>query len=241
MNSRSPFLTALLHPLNLMMLGASAVAGTLAAWWLFPIGVVFWVIMVVVVMRDPSLRIDHEMQSRSPLAQRFQGYFDRIERSQVSVFNTLSSASGKMRKALQPVLDEINALTSEAHALCERMTTLENYRLVSQSQSDLQADLRQITTMVENTEDPHLKQEYMDSRRSLEDRLNRLDAVSTQLDRVEAHLLSLANEMDSIVTELIRIQAVGPQEAAPRALALTETLRQEAAELKAFQREAVRV
>lgn len=241
MNSRSPFLTALLHPLNLMMLGASVLAGVLAAWWLFPVGVVFWVIMVVLVMRDPSLRIDHEMQSRSPLAQRFQSYFDRIERSQVGVFNTLSSASGKMRKALQPVLDEINTLTSEAHTLCERMTTLENYRLVSQSQSDLQADLRQITTMIENTEDPHLKKEYMDSRRSLEERLGKLDAVSTQLDRVEAHLMSLANEMDSVVTEVIRIQATGPEEAAQRAPALAQKLHQEVTELKVFHREAVRV
>jgi hypothetical protein len=47
--------------------------------------------------------------------------------------------------------------------------------------------------------------------------------------------------MDSIVTELIRIQAAGPQDAAQRAPALAQKLHQEAAELKTFQKEAVQV
>ena len=53
--------------------------------------------------RDASLQFNYRMQSREPLAQRFQRYFDRIERSQVGVFNSLSSAPARTRRALQPV------------------------------------------------------------------------------------------------------------------------------------------
>ena len=100
---RSPFLTALFHPLNILMLALSALAGLIAAWWLFPLGLLFWLVMVIAVARDPSLRISHQLHQREPLAQRFQRYFDRIERSQVGVFNSLSSAPARTRRALQPV------------------------------------------------------------------------------------------------------------------------------------------
>ncbi|MBN1486152.1 MAG: hypothetical protein JW981_00840 [Anaerolineae bacterium] len=238
---RSPFITALLHPLNLLMLVAAAIAGLISAWWLFPAGLVIWLVMVVLVARDPSLRINHEMQSRTGLAQRFQRYFDRIERSQVGVFNSLASAAGRTRKVLQPIHTEIDNLTKQVYALCERMTKLENYRMVTQSQSDLQTDLQQINAMIESTGDPVVRREYEESRRSLEDRLAKLQTVSTQLDRVEAQLLSLANEMDSVVTEVIRLQAMGPEAAASEAPALVNQLRQQSQQLDIFLKDAFKV
>jgi chromosome segregation ATPase len=241
MRSRSPFVTGLFHPLNLLTLGVAVFAGLVSAWWLFPVGVLFWFVMVVAVSRDPSLRINHEMQSRDPLAQRFQHYFDRIERSQVGVFNSLASAPARTRRTLQPVRAEIDALTMQAYALCQRMTALENYRVVSQSQSDLEADLRQLEARIETTDDPLVKREYQDSRRSLQERVAKLQAVSTQLDRVEAQLVSLSNELDGVVTQVIRLQAMGPQDAARYVPELVEKLGQEATQLKEFEREAMRI
>ncbi len=72
-------------------MGLSVFAGLVSAWWLFPAGLLIWLIMVVTITRDPALRINHEMQSRTPLAQRFQVYFNRVERAQIGVFNSLSS------------------------------------------------------------------------------------------------------------------------------------------------------
>jgi len=43
---QSSFRSALFQPLNLAMLGVTILAGVLAAWWLFPIGLVLWLIMV---------------------------------------------------------------------------------------------------------------------------------------------------------------------------------------------------
>ncbi len=238
---RSPLLTALVHPLNLLMLGLSVFAGLISAWWLFPTGLLVWLIMVVTITRDPALRINHEMQSRTPLAQRFQVYFNRVERAQIGVFNSLSSTIPRTRRALHPVQAEVSLLTQQVYLLCQKMTTLENYRLVSQSQSDLEADLRQITEKIEAAEDPLIKQEYEDSRRSLAERLNKINAISMQLDRVEAQLLSLTNELEGVVTEVIRLQAMGHEDAARFAPALVKRLRQEAAQLKTFERESVKL
>jgi hypothetical protein len=51
---RSPLLTALFHPLNLTTLAVAVAAGLCAAWWLFPLGLLVWLIMVVGVARDPA-------------------------------------------------------------------------------------------------------------------------------------------------------------------------------------------
>ncbi|MBN1977726.1 MAG: hypothetical protein JW918_10020 [Anaerolineae bacterium] len=241
MRTRSPLLTGLIHPLNLLTLGLAVFAGLFATWWLFPVGVLLWLIMVFAVSRDPSLRISHEMQRRAPLAQRFQRYFDRIERAQVGVFNSLSTAPAAVRRALQPVQTEIDVLANLAYALCKRMTVLENYRLVSQSRPDLEADLQQIETKINGAEDSLTRREYEESRRSFQERLSKLQAVSTQLDRVEAQLMSLANEMDGIVTEVIRLQAMGHEEAARFVPAVAGKLREQAAQLKTFEREAIAI
>jgi chromosome segregation ATPase len=237
---RSPILTALFHPLNILMAGLTLFAGLVSAWWLFPVGLLLWFIMVMVVARDPSLRMNHQMQSREPLAQRFQRYFDRIERAQLSVFNSLSSAPPATRRALQSVQNEMEALTRQAYALCKRMTSLENYRLVSQSQYDLEGDLGRLDEAVEGAEDALVRREYEESRRALEGRLEKLRAVSTQLDRVEAQLMSLSNELDGTVTEIIRLQAMGPEDAAAGAKPLVTRLREEGAQLREFEREAAR-
>ena len=238
---RSPTVTGLLHPLNLVMLGLVFFAALVAAWWLLPLGLVLWLVMVVTVARDPSLRISHRMQSRAPLAPRFQRYFDRIERAQVSIFNSLASAPRHIRQTLQPVQGELDALTARVYTLCQRMTALENYRLVTESTSSLQSDLEQVDDAITNAGDPLLKQEYEETRRVLLERVAKLRLVSNELDRVEAQLLGLANEMDSLVTEVIRVQATGSDEAARKVPVLVEKVREQSLDLDEFEREAMEI
>jgi flagellar biosynthesis chaperone FliJ len=223
------------------MLGLSGFAGLVAAWWLFPLGLLLWLGMVVAVSRDRSLRFSHEMHSRKPIAQRFQRTFDRIERAQVRIFNSLASAPGRTRKALRPVQDELEALTNQVHRLCRRMTALENYRLVSESTSNLQAELQQIDAAIDKAGDPLVKQEYEESRRALLERIAKLRLVASDLDRVEAQLLGLANEMDGFVAEVVRLQAAGPNEVEQQVPALVERLGEQATQLAQSEQEAVEV
>jgi chromosome segregation ATPase len=236
---RSPLLTALFNPLNMLMAGLAVFAGLVSAWWLFPVGVVFWMVMVVTVSRDKALRFNQQMQQREPVAQRFQRYFDRIERAQVGVFNTLSASPAATRRALEPVQAEIDRLTREAYALCQRMTSLENYRVVAMSQSDLSQDLEQIERLMEQTQDPLVRSDYQASRQALQERLAKFEGVATQLDRVEAQLLSLANEMDGVVTEVVRLQAAGPESARRQVPDLVSRLQQETQRLRTFEQQAV--
>jgi hypothetical protein len=197
--------------------------------------------MVVTVSRDASLRFNYRMQNREPLAQRFQQYFDRIQRAQLRVFTSLSSASARAQRTLQPVRDEVDALTAQVYSLSQRMTTLENYRVVTESQRDLTGDLARIDDALQRTEDPVIRQEYESSRQSIQERLDRQYTVTVLLDRVEAQLLGLANDLDGVVTEVIRLQAMSPDDAARRVSGLVDNLRQQSSEISAFEREVVQV
>ncbi len=238
---RSPLLSAIFHPLNIVMMGLAAFAGLVSAWWLFPVGLLFWGVMIFNVARDQSLRLNYEMQQRAPLASRFQRYFDRVERAQVSIFNTLATASSATRRVLQPVRDEVDVLTKEVYALCQRMSTLENYRVVSQSHTDLTTDLEHIDKAIARAEDDAVRRDYEESRQALQERLAKLQGVSTQLERVEAQLMSLANEMDGVVTEVVRMQAAGADSAAAFVPELVTRLRQETLQLQIFEQEATRL
>jgi hypothetical protein len=231
--------TALVHPLNLFMLAAAVVAGLISAWWMFPLGLFLWLVMVIVVSRDPALRLNVDKDRRDTLAQRFQEYFSRIERAQVSVFNSLSNAPAPVRRAMQPVQDELGRLVDRTYAFCQRMTNLDNYRMVAESQRNLDQDLKRVEEALSRTQDPIIRQEYEESKRALEARLGDRLALIRQLDRVEAQLLGLANETDRIVADVLRLQAVGGKEAERRASQLVRRLRQEQSELARFEQEAL--
>lgn len=237
---RSPMVTALVHPLNLLMLAAAVVAGLISAWWMFPLGLFLWLVMVVVVSRDPALRLNVDKDRRDRLAQRFQDYFSRIERAQVGVFNSLSNAPSPVRRAMQPVQEELETLVDRTYAFCQRMTNLDNYRMVAESQRNLDQDLKRVEEALSRAQDPIIRQEYQESKKTLEARLGDRLALVRQLDRVEAQLLGLANETDRIVADVLRLQAVGGEEAQRQASQLVRRLRQEQSELARFEQEALR-
>lgn len=212
-------------------------AGLISAWWLFPIGVLLWGLMVWQVAHEPALKINHQLQSRKPLPQRFEPTFTRLEKAQLTVFNSLASAPKATRQAFQPVQAAMERLVEAAYGLCERMTALENYRLITQAKIDLKAELRQIDERLAATQDPFIQREYQTSRRTLEERLAKFEAVTRQLERLDAQLLRLANALDTVVTEVIHLQAQRPATPENEVARLVQKLRAHQSTLETFERE----
>ena len=234
---QNPYLQALLNPINLAMLGVAAAAGLCAAWWLFPLGLVFWAVMFFRVARDPVVQIDHGVQSRSPLAPRFQSKFDRIERLQIRLFRNLSSADSSARKSLQPIQEKANALTEQAYRLCLRVSALENYRLISDLKDNTALEKANLTDQLAKATDPHLQQEYIQALESLDQRMMKRKQVNTFLDRLDAQLNGLGNTLEEILAETLRLQAMGKEELKKNQAPLLERIEQESAELARFEGE----
>jgi hypothetical protein len=236
---RSPYLVAFLDPLNLAMLALAAAAGLCSAWWLFPVGLLVWGLMLVVTARDPSVRLAVRQESRtSALSPRFQALFDEVSRSQVRLLTTLSTADSRTQAAFAPLHAEVEKLADEVYVVCQRMTGPQNFLKVSTMNSDLDGERALAVLAVESTADPKDKQEKQEALAAVEQRIRSVRAVESLLNRVETQLKTISNEMGAILAEIVRLQAMGAREAEKDAPALAGRIRSQIDELKSFQREA---
>ena len=242
MPMRSPIAAALLNPLNLVTLGLAVAFGLCGAWWLFPLGLLAWLVMVIAIARDPGLRINYQLQARAAaLSPRFQQLYDKIVRSQVRIFNTLNSSDGRTRRALEPVHNEIEALTDQVYALCQRMTGPENYMKVTQANSDLDGERALLVLSVDGITDPVVKREKQEALKALDDRIEQVKKVKQLLDRVDAQMGSVVNAMDAALADVIRLQAVGAAQAEKQVAPLLQQIRDQATQLRAFEAEAAKI
>ncbi len=234
---RSPILTALFNPLNLATLALAVAAGLCAAWWLFPLGLIVWGVMAYGVATDPELRRMQTIQSRAPVAQRFQSLFDRVERSQAAIENTISDSDRRVRPMLEPLRSEVETLVERTYQLCSRMTVMENYRAVQAYQGNMQAELVRIDTQLASATDPVVKREYEESRQAVQKRLDALNAIGVQSDRIEAQLSSTATTLAGVQAELVRLHALGPALAGQLIPAQLRSVRELSAQLTQFEQE----
>ena len=133
---RSPLTTALLNPFNLVMPVLAVLAGLLVAWWLFPLGLLLWVIMVATIANDKALRINYNMEARlGTLPSRFQDPYSKAVRAQMRIFNSLLNVGGENRRALEPLQGAVETLVEEKNRDKNRQT--------SQQQLQAPADMAQ--------------------------------------------------------------------------------------------------
>ena len=237
MTNRSPFLSALLHPLNLSMLALTAAAGLCSAWWLAPLGFVFWLVMVAIVSRDPGLQINFTRQSREPLSQRFQTRFDRLDRARVSIFNSLQGVSPAFRKRIQPVQDTLDELVEHAYQLCLNLTAMDNNFYVQKLSNNFNADIETMQGNIAAATNDRDKKEFEEALKSLETRKAQLKSVETLLSRFEAQLTGTNNAVDSVVTNIASLKGRDAKQIEGKIPPLLQALQTEQEELKQFDKE----
>jgi DNA repair ATPase RecN len=237
MTNRSPFLSALFHPLNLSMLALAAAAGLCSAWWLAPIGFVFWLVMVAVVARDPGLQINFTRQSREPLAQRFQTRFDRLDRARASIFNSLQGVSPAFRRNIQPVQDTLEELVEHAYQLCLNLTAMDNNFNVQKISNNFDDDIETMQKNIASASSDSDKKEFEETLKSLQARKAQLKSVSTLLSRFEAQLTGTNNAVDSVVTSIASLKGRDAKQIEGKIPPLLQVLQTEQEELKQFDAE----
>ena len=237
MNNRPPLLTAILNPINLSMLALTVAAGLCSAWWLAPIGIVIWLVMVIVIARDPGIQITFTRQSREPLAQRFQNRFDRLDRARISIFNSLQGVSPSFRRAIQPLQDSLDELTEHAYQLCLNMTALDNNFAVQQISSNFDSEIEKMQENIRSAADSAGKKEFEETLKSLQTRKTQVKHVSTLLSRFEAQLTGTNNAVDSVVTGIVGLKGRDVKQVEVKIPPLQQVLDTELEELKQFDAE----
>ena len=234
MTNRPPFLTSVLHPLNLSMLALTVAAGLCSAWWLAPVGFVFWLIMVTIVARDPGLQMTFTRQSREPLAQRFQNRFDRLDRARISIFNSLQGVTPSFRKAVVPIQDTLEELVEHAYQLCLNLSAVDNNFSVQRLSNNFNDDIEKMQEKIRSASDPSAKKEYEETLNSLQARKAQMKNIETLLSRFEAQLTGTNNAVDSVVTGIVGLKGRETKQIEAKIPPLLQILQTEQAELKQF-------
>jgi len=234
MNNRPPLLTALLNPLNLSMLALTVAAGLCSAWWLAPIGFVFWLVMVLVIARDPGVQINFTRESRQPLAQRYQTRFDRLDRARVSIFNALQRAHPSFRNAVEPVQIALDELVDHAYQLSLHMTALDNNFSIQRITSNFDDDIAKMQKSIKDAADSSEKKEFEETLKSLQSRKVQLRNMDILLSRFEAQLTGTNNAVDNVVTSVVNFQGRNPKQVEEKIPPLLQIIQTEQNELRQF-------
>ncbi len=232
--NRSPILTALFHPINLAMLALIVISGLCSAWWLAPIGLLFWLVMVIGIARDPGLQMTFTRQNRQPLAQRFQVRFDRLDRARISIFNAMGQTGPQLRHAVEPVQDGLEDLVEHCYHLSLRMSALDNHFAVQRLSNDFDKEIEQIKHKLTQDIDPETKHEFEQTIQSMQARQKQLKDLAAILNRFEAQLTRINNVVDGIVTGVISLKGRKPEQLNEKIAPLLNMIQTEKEELNQF-------
>ena len=238
MNNRPPLLTALLDPVNLAMLALTVAAGLCSAWWLAPVGFVLWLVMVVVIARDPGVRMTFTRQSREPLAQRYQVRFDKLDRARITIFNSLHRANNPaLRRVIEPVQSKLDEVVEHAYQLSLQMTALDNNYSVQRLSNNFDDDIAKMEKNLKEMEKPASRKEFEQTLASLQERKAQLKNVGVLLERFEAQLTGTNNAIDGVVTGIISLKGRSAENVKEKVPPLLKVIGTEQDELKVFDAE----
>jgi hypothetical protein len=211
--SQSPFLTALFHPVNLAMLALVVVAGLVAAWWLAPIGILLWIVMVIIIARDPGLQLTFSRVNRQPLAQRYQYRFDKLDRSRVTIFNAVaSSRSPVLQKIVEPVQTKLDELIEHVFRLCLQLSALDNNYAVQNITGNFDTDIAKLEESIKTVSDETSRKGFQDTLQSLQTRKEKLNCVEKLLTRFETQLTGTSSVIDGVVMSVVGFKGRDPKQ-----------------------------
>jgi hypothetical protein len=204
----TPFISALVNPLNMIILGASFAAGLLSAWWLFPIGFILWIMMLIFASNDPALKLNTTIEERAPVAYRFQRSFDRIQKTEVKLFNTLNGVSGEVQSELQPARETLKDAIEFIHRVTLSMSGMDNQLSYLKSNTDYEAEVFKLQDKIEKATDETIKNEYTESLHTLQKQIAYNQHSTTLLDRYETQLSTIASTLEGAATSILRIKTL---------------------------------
>jgi hypothetical protein len=223
---------ALRQPLNIAMLIATALAGLIAAWWMFPIGLALWGFMVWGVATHPVTQLESVQPARPAAVPRFQSLVDRIEDRQRQVLNAIGATRNSVRQALTPLQTEVNGLVDKCYAVVQRTLPLETQRQSrAKMDSSLESEIATLDQQLAQFTDDGIKKVLEKSRASLQAQLDNRNVLTAQLDHVEAQLNGVATVLERAAVEIARLQKLAGNTATTRVGELTTEVRQQSTAL----------
>jgi len=139
--------------------------------------------------------------------------------------------------SLEPLQAATAKLVEDVYHFCQRMTVLENHRLVTQRTGNLTDKIAEMEYRVQNTSDTDVRREYEESLAALQNRKASLAGLAKELDRAEAQLTTLSSHLANLYTDVIRLQSADSQQMRSEAQTMIKTIEAVRTDLARFEQE----
>jgi hypothetical protein len=201
---------AIREPVIVFTLITALSAGLLAAWWLFPLGLLLAGLMILRIVTSPTAKLNDRIQSRASLSHSFQEKFRRIESFELRLYNATAGASAEEQRRLRPILENVTELVDQTYAFLAQMATLHNFVSEGTSQHDLKYEMNQeklnLDLMIETCQDPEKLAQYKQDLAALEYRRQNIKEVRSALDSVDNELRQIEQALNTVLAETIMMQ-----------------------------------
>lgn len=231
----SPYLAALVRPLNLLVLLAAIASGATVGIWLLPLGLIAYGLAVWLAGRDPLAARQAQRPKPAKLSSvTFRTIVEEIDRSQRSVGDAVSQAEGPLARVLGSVLTQTEELVDQVHLLASKGQLIEQY-LGANSPAQLQNQIDNLDIQLSSTSDAYTVQQLQDTRRALVDRQNNARALETYIGRIMAQLTNIDANLDNVLSEVIRLRTADAVSADSTSNEVAQRLSDLNADMTAFQ------
>jgi chromosome segregation ATPase len=204
MNQSTPLTRAALQPLALLVLAVALFAGLRIAWWLFPLGLLAYGAMTLLLARDPALAVTRPPRPRltSPT---FRNQLATIERVQREIQRGIRQADGPIRRLLTPIADQTLELVDDAYDLCAKGQVIEQY-LARTNLQQIQARIAEADREFRTTADPYIARQLEETINALTKKQQNAADLQIYVGRIEAQLQNINANLDNVLAETVRLR-----------------------------------
>jgi DNA repair exonuclease SbcCD ATPase subunit len=235
-NSPPAYQFAARRPLALLVLVGAIAAGLTVAWWLLPLGLLAYAIVVFLSARDPELIALSQRPARPRLSSpTFRAQLDAIERTQQEIARSAAQAGGPLQRLLTPIGDQARDLVQQAYTLCDKGQVIERY-LAGSNPRALQDQINTTDQRLSTTQDAYTRQQLQEARDALTERQQNARDLETYIGRILAQLQNISASLDNVLAETVRLRTADAVSADTATNQVAQRLSDLKNDMDAFQR-----
>jgi chromosome segregation ATPase len=202
----NPYAFAARRPLAILVLLAAIAGGLLLFWWLLPLGLLAYGLMIYLAGRDPALAALSQRPQRPRLSSpQLRGQIAAIERTQQEIGRSVAQADGPVARLLVRIDDQSRELVEQSYQLCERGQVLEAY-LARVNLADLRQRIAATDRQIAATADAYTLQQLQETRAALAEKQRNAAELTTYNGRILAQLQNIHASLDNVLADTVRLR-----------------------------------
>ncbi len=232
----NPYLFAARQPLALIVLLLAVMDGLTVYWWLLPVGLVAYGLMVFLRGRDPASAAVSQRPIRPRLSSAtFRTTIDLIERTQEEIQRSVAQTEGPVGRLLTRITDQARELVDQAYQLSEKGQIIEGY-LARVNLADLQQRINSTDRQIAATLDAYTRQQLQETRTALSEKQRNAADLTTYIERIQAQLQNIRANLENVLAETVRLRTADAVSADSATNQVAQRLNDLKSDMDSFQR-----